>query len=73
MLLHAGKMKVPVGRVQGTEKPTSLDECLASIIGKCLVSDVVPRKEVDTDLAIDKAAVGESSLSFAQRPFWIAH
>lgn len=69
MLLHAGKMKVPVGSVQGTGKPTSLDECLASIIGKCLVSGVVAQKEVDTNLAIDKAAVGESSLSRAQRPF----
>lgn len=55
------------GRVQGTEKPTSLDECLASIIGNCLVSGVVPQRDVDSDLARDKAAVGESPHSCAQR------
>lgn len=50
-------------------KLTPLDECLASIIGNCLVSYVVPQKEVDTDLAMDKAAVGESLLSCVQRAF----
>lgn len=55
------------GRVQGTEKPTSLDECRASIIGNCLVSGVVPQRDVDSDLARDKTAVGESPHSCAQR------
>lgn len=57
------------GRVQATVKLTPLDECLASIIGNCLVSDVVPQREADTDLAMDKAAVGELLLSCAQRAF----
>lgn len=42
-------------------KLTLLDECLASIIGNCLVSGVLQR-EADTDLAKEKAAVGESLL-----------
>ena len=52
------------GGVQGTVKLTPLDECLASIIGNCLVSGVavVPQREGDTDLTMDKAAVGESLL-----------
>lgn len=33
------------GGVQGTVKLTPLDECLASIIGNCLVSRVVPHTE----------------------------
>lgn len=40
-------------------KLTPLDECLASIIGNCLVSGVVLLREVDTDLAKDKTAIGE--------------
>lgn len=47
--------------------------CLASKIGNCLVSGVVPHTKVDPDSTIDKAAVGESLLYFAQRPLWIAH
>ena len=45
-------------QVRVKEKPTSLDECLPSIIGNCLVCDVVPQEEVHTDLAVDKTVVG---------------
>ncbi len=57
------------GGVQGTVKLTPLDDCLASIIGNCLVSGVVPQREVDTDLAMGEAAVGNSPLSCARRAF----
>lgn len=61
--------KGAAGGSQGTVKCASLDECLASIIGNCLVSGVVPQREIDTDLAMDKAAVGELLLSYAQRAY----
>lgn len=61
--------KGAAGGAQGTVKCTPLDQCLASIIGSCLVSGVVPQREIHTDLAMDKAAVGELLVSYAQRAF----
>lgn len=58
------------GGVQGTVKVTPLDECLASIIGNCLVSWCCSTEgSRHRPGKMDKAAVVESLLSGAQRAF----